>query len=342
MYIDICMVFEVLGSNILTIIRQYKHRGLPIKVVKRIAKQVLMGLDYLHTACGIIHTDLKPENVLLTVNVPQAITLMGLGEEFDYSSIEVNKEDTMELAVDSPQLSQKITKKSERFLEREETGSTKTPSSSSLTSLPDLDTSQPIAIADELGRNLSEVSLDPQEKNILEESRSNHSPSKKKMTPPDYSQIRVKIADLGNACWVDHHFTSDIQTRQYRAPEVILGAKYDTSADIWSLGCMLFELLTGDYLFEPKNGKNYSKDDDHIAQIMELLGGFPRRLALAGKYSTDIFNRKGELRRIKRLKYWSLYDVLCGKYLLPAQEAQAISDFILPMVDINPERRYFF
>lgn len=55
------MSFEVLGSNLLTIIRQYRHRGLPILVVKRIVKQVLMGLDYLHRECGIIHTDLKPE-----------------------------------------------------------------------------------------------------------------------------------------------------------------------------------------------------------------------------------------------------------------------------------------
>lgn len=47
---------------------------------------------------------------------------------------------------------------------------------------------------------------------------------------------KVKIADLGNACWIDQHFTNDIQTRQYRSPEVILEAKYDTSTDIWSLG----------------------------------------------------------------------------------------------------------
>ena len=73
--------------------------------------------------------------------------------------------------------------------------------------------------------------------------------------------ISVKLADLGNACWIDRHFTPDIQTRQYRAPEVIIGAPYDQSADMWSLACLIFELLTGDYLFDPQGGETYSKDD---------------------------------------------------------------------------------
>jgi len=51
--------------------------------------------------------------------------------------------------------------------------------------------------------------------------------------------ISVKIADLGNACWVGHHFTNDIQTRQYRSPEVILGAKWGASTDVWSMSCMV-------------------------------------------------------------------------------------------------------
>lgn len=51
--------------------------------------------------------------------------------------------------------------------------------------------------------------------------------------------ISVKIADLGNACWVGHHFTNDIQTRQYRSPEVILGAKWGASTDVWSMASMV-------------------------------------------------------------------------------------------------------
>ena len=75
---------------------------------------------------------------------------------------------------------------------------------------------------------------------------------------------KVKIIDFGNACWTHKQFTQDVQTRQYRAPEVILGAGYDESCDMWSIACIIFELLTGDLLFEPKNGRNYTKNDGEL------------------------------------------------------------------------------
>jgi serine/threonine-protein kinase SRPK3 len=59
---------------------------------------------------------------------------------------------------------------------------------------------------------------------------------------------------------------------------------------------VIFELLTGgDYLFDPAGGQRYSKDDDHIAQIIELMGELPRSVAFAGKYSHEFFNRKGAI-----------------------------------------------
>lgn len=73
--------------------------------------------------------------------------------------------------------------------------------------------------------------------------------------------MEAKVVDLGNACWVHKHFSEEIQTRQYRSPEVIIGSGYDTSADMWSLACLVFELLTGDLLFEPKAGEDYDRDE---------------------------------------------------------------------------------
>lgn len=80
------------------------------------------------------------------------------------------------------------------------------------------------ADSDLLEREVSGISLDKSSSNDEE---------------VDCGIISVKIADLGNACWVGHHFTNDIQTRQYRSPEVILGSKWGASTDIWSMSCMV-------------------------------------------------------------------------------------------------------
>ena len=54
---------------------------------------------------------------------------------------------------------------------------------------------------------------------------------------------------------------------------------------------MIFELITGDFLFEPKRGQYYDKDDDHLAQMIELLGKLPRNSTLAGKNVKASFHR---------------------------------------------------
>ena len=77
----VCMVFEVLGENLLGLIKRWNHRGIPMPLVKQIAKQVLLGLDYLHRECGIIHTDLKPENVLIEIGDVEQIVKQYVKED---------------------------------------------------------------------------------------------------------------------------------------------------------------------------------------------------------------------------------------------------------------------
>ena len=98
-------------------------------------------------------------------------------------------------------------------------------------------------------------------------------------------------------------------------------------------------MITGDYLFDPQSGTKYGKDDDHIAQIIELLGPFPKSLCLSGKWSQEIFNRKGELRNIHRLRHWALPDVLREKYHFAPEEARKMSGFLLPMLELQPADR---
>lgn len=153
-------------------------------------------------------------------------------------------------------------------------------------------------------------------------------------------QCRSVIVDLGNACWTNRHFSEDIQTRQYRAPEVLIGSKYDTSADIWSLGCMTFELLTGDLLFDPRAGDDYDRDEDHLAMFQELLGKMPKKIALEGKYAKTFFDKRGNLKHIKQLKFWPIEGVLMEKYHFEEEEAKAVANFMKPLLDFNPKTRF--
>ncbi len=73
----------------------------------------------------------------------------------------------------------------------------------------------------------------------------------------------------------------------------MLGIDYDTSADLWSFACMVFELVTGDFLFDPRKAKDlsYSKNDDHIAQMIELIGPIPKNFALQAVNFDKYFRR---------------------------------------------------
>jgi len=97
---------------------------------------------------------------------------------------------------------------------------------------------------------------------------------------------------------------------------------------------MLFEMATGDFLFEPRNSsnKNYSQDDDHLAQMMELLGPMPKSMALSGTRYNKIFDKNGQLKRIRGLNYWPLHKVLEEKYKFRNHEAKAFANFLLPML----------
>ncbi|CAK5072745.1 unnamed protein product [Meloidogyne enterolobii] len=242
----ICMIFEVSGCNLLKLIIDSNYQGLPLRQVKRITRQILQGMAYLHDRCKIIHTDIKPENVLVALN------------------------------------SRDVAKMVNRIKNNE--------------------------------RNNYDENL-------------------------ELNELNVKIADLGNACWTFHHYTENIQTRQYRAPEVLLGTGFDTPADIWSVACMTFELATGDYLFEPHSHPLWSRDEDHLAHIIELLGPLPTEVFKRGRFWKDFFHRSGRLLRIPTLRPWPLIEVLADKYSFKPKEAFSFCNFLLPLLELEPERR---
>mgnify|MGYP003385798101 CR=1 FL=1 len=82
----------------------------------------------------------------------------------------------------------------------------------------------------------------------------------------------IKIIDLGSSCFATKRTYTYIQSRFYRSPEILLGLAYDQKIDIWSLGCVLVEMHTGEPLFSGSN------QPDQICKIVDILGMPPASL----------------------------------------------------------------
>ena len=161
-------------------------------------------------------------------------------------------------------------------------------------------------------------------------------------------KIIVTLIDLGNAFKPSDGIGGDceIATREYRSFENLVGNPVDKKSDIWSLVCLLFELATGEYLFEPDD-KFFSKDEDHIALIIELLLKeeeiLDNKLVCMGSKYLDYFvsDDEGniELQNIKELTHRSLKNVLIHTYNWEVELASKFSALLLPMLELDPKIR---
>eukprot|EP00051_Salpingoeca_urceolata_P018357 m.257069 g.257069 ORF g.257069 m.257069 type:complete len:463 (+) comp19179_c0_seq3:314-1702(+) len=95
----------------------------------------------------------------------------------------------------------------------------------------------------------------------------------------------IKLIDFGSSCKIGKTMYPYIQSRFYRSPEVLLGLPYDQAIDTWSLGCILYELHTGDPIF------NGVSEQDQVFKITELLG-FPPTHMLEKARKTHSYFRK--------------------------------------------------
>jgi hypothetical protein len=151
----ICISTELLSVNLLEVLESINYKGFHINVIKTWSKQLLSALDYIHSN-GIIHADLKPENIMLT--------------------------------------------------------------------------------------------------------------------QPD--SFDLKIIDFGSSCQINEVTYPYIQSRFYRAPEVLLGCRYDTKIDIWSFIVLIYEMFTGEPLF-------LVKDEVQLFEsIVKLIGQPSQRTIL--------------------------------------------------------------
>ena len=419
-----CMVYEIMGMNLLDIIKRYNYNGISIPFVRIITKQLLIGLDYLHRICGIIHTDLKPENILVSLSKNELKEINENGyldldkleinnnndkkEEFEEEFSKISKQKKNKKRIKQTKKSEKenfnqeeiekqineiILKKNniEKFslkdflLEEKEISidlynynindliqrpkilslpkynikfnlysENESCNSSNNNSLFELDINEySNSIKNYITeKNRIKTDLNYRKKLLIKQKLLNECKSEKdrifiqKKIDENFiknmeinKNINIKITNFGDACFKQKHYSSEIQTRQYRAPEVILGINYNESVDIWSLGCIIFELITGDFLFNPHQGTKYTKNDDHIASIIKLLGKMPKKLVKCSPDYYKYFTKDGKLKRFDNLKFFSLKDKLIKDYHIKENEAKPLSDFLMLMFEYYPEKR---
>jgi len=107
----------------------------------------------------------------------------------------------------------------------------------------------------------------------------------------------IKVIDYGLCCFEHERIYTYIQSRFYRAPEVILGAQYGMPIDMWSLGCIIVELLTGYPLFPGED------ESDQLACIIELLGMPPPKILQESERTRNFFSLKGYPRYCSLVTY---------------------------------------
>ncbi|KAG6557400.1 hypothetical protein Mapa_000669 [Marchantia paleacea] len=150
-----------------------------------------------------------------------------------------------------------------------------------------------------------------------------------------YSRCEVKVIDLGSSCFQTDHLCSYVQSRSYRAPEVILGLPYNQKIDMWSLGCILAELCSGNVLFQNDSLATL------LARVVGILGPIDPEMLSKGRDTHKFFTKNHML-------YERNQDTDQLEYLLPKKTSlshrlpmgdQGFVEFVGYLLHITPASR---
>ena len=132
--------------------------------------------------------------------------------------------------------------------------------------------------------------------------------------------------------------------RNYRPPENIMNDYFDEKADIWSVGCIIFELLTGEYLFEldenTKNNDPSYRDRLHLKQIFEIFGVMDRSKVINCDFKKDLFDNKGNILKMKNLNFRSLDKILNEDFNFSIEDSKNILDYLKNFFIYDLENRF--
>ncbi|KAJ3445962.1 protein kinase superfamily protein [Anaeramoeba flamelloides] len=459
-----CLVFELLDQNdLFDLIQEHNFRGLPINKIKEIVRQILESLVFLHNDCGIIHTDLKPENVVfyntigsISEKVKKKIKEAKIN--FEKTKIQIQKERKKIKSL--PKLKKKIPLTGKRYIIKTFHSSSKKPEINYLDNKKIKKTNK--KKTDKNDKNMDQIKINKkkdkkkndnpkyiknndkrvkqqQSKNKIkirndktettkmktktkakaisttnktitlgENQKRNRKTNRKKKKEQNKTYVKYsnnssrgkrieinnnafhsiniirllpsqtivnhkienyqnknktknkknqrnnhlksnkfvpncKLIDFGNSIWKNSHTNSLIQPRAYRAPEVILKKEYNEKADIWSLGCIIVELLTGVVLFSPEGENMIEEDKNHLNSIEKLFGKIQKKKShnQSNNNYTNTLNGYNNNQNVKRKKEKKipLYTLLLKNFRISPLIINDLYSFLWPMFNFDVEKR---
>ncbi|KAI8137855.1 kinase-like domain-containing protein [Fennellomyces sp. T-0311] len=150
---------------------------------------------------------------------------------------------------------------------------------------------------------------------------------------------KIQLIDFGSATFEDEYHSSIVSTRHYRAPEIILGTGWSYPCDIWSIGCVLVELFTGDALFQTHENL------EHLAMMEVVLGKFPPQLIRSASPEAKKYFYNGRTRypdkstSYKSREYFADTKPLADKVAPTTQFNRLFLDLLQKMLTYCPKKR---
>jgi len=143
---------------------------------------------------------------------------------------------------------------------------------------------------------------------------------------------------------LDRHYV--LQTREYRAPEIVAGVPGSAATDIWSVGCIVWDVAVGDFLFSPDGtdaGDTTEEDIEHLALMRDVLGrpdvDFPSAFKVGSRYGQRLWATDGALFGVPTHRYVSLGRLLQAVTDLSAHPRRLLADFLGRMLTLDPDAR---
>lgn len=304
----ICMVFELQAGSVYDIIKKGKYKkGLPYKIAIRIIYQLLFSMNIMFKKHKLMHTDIKPDNILIKGISNRTNRII---KEFKKHNIE-----------------NKYKKEAGIGRKQRKKGKNNNINKEALKKASEFVIKKMEKFKEELSDSEDEEDSD-ENYEFLDDSLINEN-------------IISQLSDFGT-CQVLDSECYEIQTRHYMAPEVLLCYPYNESCDIWSVGCTLYEILTGELLFAPEKEKRFNKDRNQLCDIQSYLGKIPDDILSISKKKKVFFKQNGIMKGNPIIEYKSLDDKIRTKLTdrkIDDYNINLVIDFINKIFTYYPNQR---